>query len=229
MMHQAKWFIDAAAAAGVQHFVHLTADPPRSTFVQHIAWHELIDNYIEMKLPSKGTFLQPGFFTENLVSYNGRSRVNGGELSVMGVPGSVLPFISCEDIGEVAASCLLDPDRHAGKSYRLFAEARSIEDAVSTISSTIGLTPLTVKYVTPQDIYNEALALDAQDGGRLAYFASLRHNLQDATELTARARKAPGGKVFVPPVYPEVIREIIGRPPLTVVQWAVRNRRYFKL
>ncbi|KAJ3340545.1 hypothetical protein HDU93_006838 [Gonapodya sp. JEL0774] len=218
MMHQAKWFIDAAASA---------ADPPRSVFVQHIGWHELIDSYIEMKLPNRWTFLQPGYFTENLVTYNGRRRVKDGVVAVMGVPNTILPFIACQDIGDVAACCLLNPDGHTGKRHRLFAETSSVEAALATISSTLSISPLKAKFMAPEELYNEALEVDPQDGGRLAYFASLRHNLQDARELAQRASRAPGAKPFKPPVYPEIIEEIVGRPALTIEEWAKRNRTYF--
>ncbi|KXS20944.1 NAD(P)-binding protein [Gonapodya prolifera JEL478] len=228
MMHQAKWFIDAAAAAGVEHFVHLSADIPKNQFIQHIAWHELIDAYLETKLPNKWTLLAPGFFTENIVTYNGRKRVENGVITALGNPNAPIQFIACEDIGEVAACCLLDPDAHLGKTHTLLTEVTTIAEAVRTISRVLH-TPLTLVPRTAQQTYDEALQLDPQDGGRLAYFACIR-DLMGVTMagLEAREKARPqGAPAKRPPVYPEVIREICGREPITIERWAKRNAEWF--
>ncbi|KAI9014316.1 hypothetical protein DFJ74DRAFT_289043 [Hyaloraphidium curvatum] len=225
MMSQAKWFIDAAAAAGVQHFVHLSADVPRNQFVMHIAWHELVDSYMQVKLPGKWTILAPGYFTENIVSYNGRKRVNDGVVTVLGNPNAPIQFIACEDIGEVAARCLMDPDAHIGKTHTLLTEVATINQALSTISSTLNA-PLRVQTLTPDETYDEAMRADPRDGGRLAYFACVRDLMATTMAGLEERVKKPGGRQA--PVYPEVVERICGRKAVTIGEWARRNRHWFE-
>jgi NAD(P)H dehydrogenase (quinone) len=119
MLHGATVFATAAKdTAGMEHIVSLTqwlASPSHPALMTRYHW--LADRVFAM-LPNVGlTILNPGFFADaylQLISF-------ASLLGVFPMPGdgeSRNAPPSNEDIARVAAVALMDPGKHAGKTYR---------------------------------------------------------------------------------------------------------------
>jgi len=112
MLRQSKEFLNAAKRAGVKHVVHLGACGDDDTHVDHYAWHQFIERYVEW-CGFSFTHLRPEIFMQNLLGYGGERYVKQGVVRHY-VGNARLSWVDCEDVGAAAAACLLDPEKHAG-------------------------------------------------------------------------------------------------------------------
>lgn len=107
-------FVDAAAAAGVQHVVYTSfyGAAPDATFTlarDHYATEE--------RIKASGmayTFLRDNFYLDFLPHLAGQDGVIRGPAG-----DGVFSAVAREDIARCAAAVLRDPDVHAGKTYNL--------------------------------------------------------------------------------------------------------------
>ena len=136
MLRQSKDFLNAARRAGVRHVVHLGACGDDDTRVDHYAWHQFIERYVEWSGFSF-THLRPEIFMQNLLGYGGESFVQQGVIRHF-VGEARLSWVDCADVALVAAACLLDPERHAGRTYRLGYEAATFRDVADTFARVLG-------------------------------------------------------------------------------------------
>lgn len=135
MLRQSKVFLDSAKIAGVKHVVHLGACGPDNTTVAHWAWHQLVEKYIE----SAGfsfTHLRPETFMQNLLSYGGKQVVKEGIFNQY-VENASKSWVDAEDVAQVAALSLLQPEIHAGKTYRMGYDAKSYDDIAEMLTKMI--------------------------------------------------------------------------------------------
>jgi uncharacterized protein YbjT (DUF2867 family) len=126
--------VDAARAAGVGPVVFLSvAGAGTNKLVPH---HD-----VEAHLIQRGgayTLLRPGFFAQNLQDAYRRDLVEDDRLYVPAGRGRVT-FVDGRDLAEVAATCLLDPDRHAGQAYTLTGpEPVTFEEAAALLTRALG-------------------------------------------------------------------------------------------
>src|SRR5207245_3828234 len=95
---------------------------------------------IERHLRESGlswTILQPSYFFQNFFIYAATIAPQGAFYGAMG--DAPIGWIDTRDIAEVAVEALLDPERHAGKTYVLTgSEAFSYPDAARRLSDATG-------------------------------------------------------------------------------------------
>lgn len=133
-LSQHRTFIDAAAAAGVEHVVYTSflGAAPDATFTlarDHAATEEHV-----RASGMTWTFLRDSFyldFTEALVGPDGVIRGPAGN--------GACAFVARADVARVAAAVLRDPAAHAQRSYDLTGPAAlTLRDVAATISAVRG-------------------------------------------------------------------------------------------
>jgi uncharacterized protein YbjT (DUF2867 family) len=116
---QVTAFIDRARSAGVRHVTFLSARgvdlapaeiPPRAVEL-HLAGADDLGHAI----------VRPGWFMQNFSEGYFRPSADGSIFAPAGDGAEA--FVHAEDIAEVAAATLLDPDAHAGAAYTLTGPA----------------------------------------------------------------------------------------------------------
>jgi NAD(P)H dehydrogenase (quinone) len=159
MLRQSKDFLDIAKKTGVKYIVHLGACGDNDTRVAHYGWHQFIERYIEW-CGFSFTHLRPEIFMQNLLGYGGVSYVKDGVIRHY-VGGARLSWVDCEDVAEVAAACLLDPEKHKGQTHRLGYEARTYDDIAEIFTSVIGQ-KFSYEPRPPEEFYRDVLAAGAE-------------------------------------------------------------------
>ncbi len=136
MLRQSKVLLDNARKAGVAHVVHLGACGADDTTVAHWAWHQMVERYIEWHGFSY-THLRPETFMQNVLSYGGRRAITDGVIQAY-VEDARLSWVDVDDVAEVAALALADPDRHGGQTYRLGYDAVGFEELAALMTKIVG-------------------------------------------------------------------------------------------
>jgi NAD(P)H dehydrogenase (quinone) len=136
MLRQSKALLDQAKKAGVKHIVHLGACGRDDTTVAHWAWHQLVERYVEW-LGFSFTHLRPETFMQNMLSYGGTKAIDNGILHQY-VKGARKSWVDVEDVAQVAALSLLQPEVHGGKVYRLGYDAKSYYEIAELMTEIIG-------------------------------------------------------------------------------------------
>ena len=159
MLRQSKDLVNRAKAAGVQLIVHLGACGDDDTRVAHYGWHQFIERYIEWStIPF--VHLRPEIFMQNLLGYGGERYVNAGVIRHY-VGAARLSWVDCEDVAAVAAQCLLDPDAHAGNTYRLGYDAKTYSDIARLMTEELGK-PFRYEARSPAEFLSHVLAAGAE-------------------------------------------------------------------
>lgn len=164
-------FAAQATAAGVRHLVLLSGrgadDWGDSSFGRDMRDAE--DAVSASDIP--WTILRPNNFAQNFDEELWHQPLLDGELALpAGDIGE--PFIDLEDVADVAAHVLIDPDRHTGRVYEL-SGPRSItfEEAVDLISRACGRS-ISFRRINPRD-YVEALVGQGVDRGGAEHVAEM--------------------------------------------------------
>lgn len=79
--------------------------------------HAKIEKYIK-KIELPYSFVRPSFFMENLIYPHGDDIVKTGQI-IVPANHSKTSFIAAKDIGEVAATLLINTDQHINKAYTI--------------------------------------------------------------------------------------------------------------
>ena len=117
MIRGAVAFAVAAKEARLEHIVGITqwlASPSHPSLMTRQHW--LVDRLFSMTPGVGHTIVNPGFFADAYMVTMGLSAQLGIFPWIFGNSRNAPP--SNEDIARVAAAALMDPNRHAGKSYR---------------------------------------------------------------------------------------------------------------
>jgi len=117
MIQGAVAFAVAAKAAHLEHIVGLTqwlASPSHPSLMTRQLW--LTNQLFAMTPGVTHTIVNPGFFADAYLLMTGYAANLGVFPWIYGESRNAPP--STEDIGRVAAAALMDPKRHAGKTYR---------------------------------------------------------------------------------------------------------------
>ncbi len=117
MIQGAVAFAVAARESRVEHIVGLTqwlSSPSHPALMTRHHW--LVDRLFSMTPGVAHTIVRPGFFADAYLELTGVAANLGVFPWVFGNSRNAPP--SNEDIARVAVSALIDPARHAGKSYR---------------------------------------------------------------------------------------------------------------
>jgi NAD(P)H dehydrogenase (quinone) len=117
MIQGAVAFAVAARESGLEHIVGLTqwlSSPSHPAFMTRQHW--LVDRLLSMTPGITHTIVRPGFFADNYLALTRPAAHLGLFPWPFGNSRNAPP--SNEDIARVAVSALINPSRHAGKSYR---------------------------------------------------------------------------------------------------------------
>jgi NAD(P)H dehydrogenase (quinone) len=117
MIHGAVAFAVAARESGLEHIVGLTQWLSSPSHPAHMTrQHWLVDRLWSMTPGITHTIVRPGFFADNYLALIRPAAHLGVFPWPYGDSRNAPP--SNEDIARVAVSALINPSRHAGKSYR---------------------------------------------------------------------------------------------------------------
>ena len=138
MIQGATAFAVAAKEARLEHIVSLTqwlASPSHPALMTRQLW--LVDRLFSMTPGVAHTIVNPGFFADAYLVTIGLAANLGVFPWMYGNSRNAPP--SNEDIARVAAAVLMDPARHAGKSYRPTGpELLGAEDVAKAIGRAVG-------------------------------------------------------------------------------------------
>lgn len=136
MLRQSKALLDNAKKAGVKHVVHLGACGRDDTTIAHWGWHQFVERYIEWAGFSF-THLRPETFMQNLLSYGGEKTIKNGIVNAF-VQDARLSWVDVDDVAQVAALALADPELHRGQTYRLGYDAMSFGELAERMTAIVG-------------------------------------------------------------------------------------------
>jgi uncharacterized protein YbjT (DUF2867 family) len=211
MLRQSKDLVNAAKRAGVQQIVHLGACGDDDTCVGRYAWHQFIERYIEW---AKETFthLRPEIFMQNLLGYGGAKFVKNGVIRHY-IGSARLSWVDCDDVAAVAAACLLDPDKHAGQTYRLGYEAKTFYEVAETLTEGLGQS-FSYEPQPPADFLRNVLAAGAEPAYMKCVFDSY-------SDLSA-GKDIGADQIF------DNFPSITGRRPKTVADFVTKHAAAFR-
>jgi uncharacterized protein YbjT (DUF2867 family) len=111
---------DAAAAASVPHVVYSSVGgAERHTGIPHFDSKRDVEEYLAARGLST-TFVRPVFFMDNFAQFLTPTMQDGTLVARLPLPpGIPLQMIAVQDVGAVAATAALDPDRVAGGSIEI--------------------------------------------------------------------------------------------------------------
>lgn len=136
MLRQSKVLVDNAKKSNIKHIVHLGACGPDDATVGHWVWHQLVERYIEWSGFSF-THLRPQDFMQNLLSYGNEKAIKNGVINGY-VDDATLSWVDVENVAEVAALSLINPEKHNGKTYRLSYDALNFAEIAELMTSIVG-------------------------------------------------------------------------------------------
>lgn len=210
MLRQSKVFLDKAKRAGVRQIVHLGACGDDEAAVDHWAWHQLVERYVEW-CGFGFTHLRPQNFMQNLLGYGGARAVQQGVIRQY-VGDARVSWVNADDVAFVAAQALLDPPEHNGKTYRLGYDAKSYGEIAAILTEAVGQ-PFRYEALNPEIFLENMRAA----GAEMAYMRCVFQNYQRTA-----ARQLPG----VDDTF-ENFRAIAGREPVRWAEFARTHRSAF--
>ena len=174
MIQGAVAFAVAAKDARLEHIVGLTqwtASPSHPSLMTRQLW--LVDQLFSMTPGVTHTIVRPGFFADDYLVTIGLSANLGILPWMFGDSRNAPP--SNEDIARVAVAALMDPERHAGKSYRPTGpQLLGVEDMAKDIGRAVGRS---VKVVpTPPWLFMKAARMS---GYPIDVFSGVRYYIDD--------------------------------------------------
>jgi uncharacterized protein YbjT (DUF2867 family) len=208
MLFQSKMLVDAAADSGVEHIVHLGIFGSGRDAIAHYAWHELIERYIEASGVA-WTHLHPNVITESILALDPPITETG----TFSVPwgDAALGWVGAADIGAVAAAVLREgPAEHGSKNYWLSPEVVTGPQVAEVLSEVLE-TEITCTLSGSEDI--AAFASSIPSAAARLYFESAATTMRQ-TEL---------GNMSFQAVVRDDVNTVLGRPGMTVRQWAQEN------
>jgi uncharacterized protein YbjT (DUF2867 family) len=174
MIQGAVAFAIAAKEARLEHIVGLTqwlASPSHPSLMTRQHW--LVDRLFSMMPGVAHTVVNPGFFADDYLATIGSAMHLGIFPWIFGDSRNAPP--SNEDIARVAVAALMDPLRHAGKSYRPTGpELLGAEDMAKAIGRAVGRSVRVVP--TPTWLFMKAARTS---GYPIDVFSGVRYYIDD--------------------------------------------------
>jgi uncharacterized protein YbjT (DUF2867 family) len=183
-------FIDRARSAGVRHVTFLSARgvdlapaeiPPRAVEL-HLAGADDLGHAI----------VRPGWFMQNFSEGYFRPSADGSIFAPAG--DGVEAFVHADDIAEVAAATLLDPDAHAGAGYTLTGPAAlSFAQVAELIGAASGRRIAYVDVSVEEWVAREVAGGMPDDyAGLLAMLLDERLRVSDGASVTEDVERVTG-------------------------------------
>jgi NAD(P)H dehydrogenase (quinone) len=207
MLHQSKILVDAARKARVSHIVHQGIFANWDSTDPLLAWHEMIEKYIEAS-GITWTHLHPNLFMENLT---GITSVQGGAFPMFCGDRRV-GWVALKDVAAAAAAALREgPERHGGQNYWLSTDVLSGPEVAEILSDTLG-TPIRCDVKRTDDL--KALLADPQSSMEPNYGAAVVEFMWQIID---------GRMGYIGTVRDDV-PFVTGRASTSFRQWATENR-----
>jgi NAD(P)H dehydrogenase (quinone) len=210
MLFQSKKLVDAAVAAGVSHIVHLGVFTSRRDMIPHFNWHDLVETYIEASGIS-WPHLHPNVIADTTL-------VTDPPISVSGVFQSfdcVTPqgWVFASDIAAVASAVLREgPEMHGGKEYWLSTELLTGAEVADALTAAAG------REIECQPMDRAAMKAGFEQIPSVATRAYMESALITLDLCVSGQMKAQT-------VVRDDVQTVLGRPGLTIAEWA---QDYFK-
>lgn len=174
MIQGAVAFAVAARGVGLEHIVGLTqwvSSPSHPAFMTRQHW--LVDRLLSMTPGITHTIVRPGFFADNYLALTRPAAHLGLFPWPYGDSRNAPP--SNEDIARVAVSALINPSRHAGKSYRPTGPALlGAQEMADAIGRAVGRSVRVVP--TPTWMFLKGMQMD---GFPSALMSAMRYYIDD--------------------------------------------------
>jgi len=174
MIQGAAAFAVAAKEARLEHIVGMTqwlASPSHPSLMTRQHW--LVDRLFSVIPGVTHTIVRPGFFADDYLVTMGASAQLGILPWMFGDSRNAPP--SNEDIARVAVAALIDPARHAGKSYRPTGpELLGAEDIAKAVGRSVGRSVRVVP--TPPWLFMKAARMS---GYPIDVFSGIRYYIDD--------------------------------------------------
>ena len=207
MLHQSKILVDAARKARVSHIVHQGIFANWDSTDPLLAWHEMIEKYIEAS-GIAWTHLHPNLFMENLT---GITSVQGGAFPMFCGDRRV-GWVALKDVAAAAAAALREgPERHGGQNYWLSTDVLSGPEVAAILTDALG-TPIRCDVKRPDDL--KALLADPRSSMEPNYGAAVVEFMWQIID---------GRMGYIGTVRDDV-PFVTGRASTSFRQWATENR-----
>jgi uncharacterized protein YbjT (DUF2867 family) len=208
MLAQSKTLVDAARKARVQHIVHLGVFGNWDCTDPLLAWHQLVERYIEAS-GAAWTHLHPNVFMELLPTI---MPVRDGAFPVFWGDRRV-GWIAARDIAAVAAAVLREgPEKHGGQDYWLSAEVAGGLEIAEMLTEVLGR-PIRCEIKGP-DEFQATMAATGDYSVEPWYAAGTLEFLRQVLD---------GRMGYIGTVRDDV-PFVVGRPSTTLRQWVEGNR-----
>jgi len=193
-------FVDAMAAAGVDHVVFLSL-----MGVNRAMPHWQVEQDLRAS-PVPWTFLRPSFFAQNLgTAY--RADIRDHDRIRLAAGRGRTSFIDTRDVAAVAAHVLMDPTGHRGQAYTLTGPQALDYNRVASMLSAELRRPIVYE---PIGLWRYRRELRAQDLPGAYVNVQLLINIVARLGLAARVNDTMGG--------------LIDRPPTTLATYLTDHR-----
>ena len=201
---QSKIIIDAAAKAKVGHIVNLGSHGDDDTVWSSIGWNRLVEAYL--KCSGVGwTMLRPNYFMNNVAP---RTNKTTGEI-IHYFGDTPVSWIAAEDIADVAAIVLRDPDAHQGKIYPLAADTRTMGGIASILAAT-NSRHYAARHVPPDEAFRQLIAR--------GWDANFARNFTDFMGAISEGKVGDVAQTF------DTVAHLTGRPALDWPAFAAKHR-----
>jgi uncharacterized protein YbjT (DUF2867 family) len=173
-VEQGKNVADAAAEAGVDHFVFSgVGSHDEETGIPHFDAPNDIDEYVrDLGLP--WTMLQPVFFYENLEAF-AEDIVEDGQLAFPLEEGVSLQMVGHDDVGRAAAVAFANRDAFVGERYDLAGDELTLSETAALLSEVTGrdVEPIHVPVADAYDSFGEEFAVMCEWFNEVGYSADV--------------------------------------------------------
>jgi uncharacterized protein YbjT (DUF2867 family) len=149
---------------------------------------------------------------QNLLGYGGERYVKQGVIRHY-VGDARLSWVDCHDVAAVARECLLDPNRHAGNTYRMGYEARTYHEIAQIMTHTLGK-PFHYEPRAPLEFLHNVLAAGAEP----AYMKCVFDSYTDFSN----GHNEGADEVF------DNFYGMVGRPPRTIADFVREHADQFR-
>ncbi len=139
-IRQGTDFADAAAEAGVEHFIYSSVgSADKRTSIPHFETKWQIEEHVR-SLDMNWTILRPVFFMDNFSAPNFRAGIMRGVLSNPMRPDKPLQMIAVDDIGAIAALAFAKGEECYGRAFDIAGDELTMEQAAQQFSEVLGQT-----------------------------------------------------------------------------------------
>ena len=137
---QGKRLLDAAKAAGVQHFIQASAGGAAArSGVPHIESKRLIEKHaLSLRIPA--TFIRPVFYMDNfnIPEFGLRGAVLEGRLELPLLADKKHQMVALDDVGHFTAMALERPQEFIGAAFDLASDELTMVEIAETFARVIG-------------------------------------------------------------------------------------------